>query len=84
MSLCIQSAPNTQKVLFWGQTRADQARMDYSARRFVFGAANQTADLTGNINNSDLWSSATNCLIHQKAGDHARWLRKSNLHDPIP
>jgi hypothetical protein len=52
--------PNTQRVLFWGQTRADQARIwDYSTQAGSYlSPANQTADLTGNINNSDLWSAA--------------------------
>jgi len=52
--------PNTQRVLFWGQTRADQARMwDYStAAGSYLSPANQTADLTGDLSTSDLWSSA--------------------------
>jgi hypothetical protein len=56
--------PNTKRVLFWGQTRADQARLwDYSTPGGSYlSPVNQTADLTGNINNSDLWSAATNLL----------------------
>ena len=52
--------PNTKRVLFWGQTRQDQARIwDYSTPAGTFlSPANQTADLTGNINNSDMWSAA--------------------------
>jgi len=51
--------PNTKRVLFWGQTRADQARIwDYSTPAGSYlSPANQTADLTGDINSSDLWSS---------------------------
>ena len=50
--------PNTQRVLFWGQTRADQARIwDYSTPAGAYSSpANQTADLTGRPNNSDMWS----------------------------
>lgn len=49
--------PNTKQVLFWGQTRPDQARIwDYSTPAGSFiSPTNQTADLTPN---SDLWSAA--------------------------
>jgi hypothetical protein len=49
--------PNTKRVLFWGQTRPDQARIwDYSTPAGSFiSPNNQTADLTAN---SDLWSAA--------------------------
>ena len=52
--------PNTQRVLFWGQTRADQARLwDYSTPAGSFlSPSNQTADLTGDVNTSDMWSAA--------------------------
>ncbi|HEY8411675.1 MAG TPA: galactose oxidase-like domain-containing protein [Pyrinomonadaceae bacterium] len=51
--------PNTQRVLFWGQTRTDQARIwDYSTPAGSFlSPANQTADLTGDTGTSDMWSS---------------------------
>jgi hypothetical protein len=53
--------PNTKQVLFWGQTRADQARIwDYSTPAGSYTSPNnQTADLTAN---SDLWSAAHNLL----------------------
>src|SRR5258705_5391647 len=56
--------PNSKRVLFWGQTRADQARIwDYSTPAGSYlSPANQTADLTGDTGTSDLWSSATNLL----------------------
>src|SRR5436190_5565122 len=49
--------PNAKQVLFWGQTRPDQARIwDYSTPAGSFiSPNNQTADLTAN---SDLWSAA--------------------------
>ncbi|HKB68280.1 MAG TPA: galactose oxidase-like domain-containing protein [Pyrinomonadaceae bacterium] len=49
--------PKSKQVLFWGQTRADQARIwDYSTPAGSFiSPFNQTADLTAN---SDLWSAA--------------------------
>lgn len=49
--------PNTKQVLFWGQTRADQARIwDYSTPAGSYiSPNNQTADLTAN---SDMWSAA--------------------------
>jgi hypothetical protein len=52
--------PNTQRVLFWGQTRADQARLwDYSTPAGSYlSPNNQTADLTGNVGTSDMWSAA--------------------------
>gem|GEM_PF-1348296 len=51
--------PNTQRVLFWGQTRSDQARLwDYSTPAGSFlSPTNQTADLTGDTGTSDMWSS---------------------------
>ncbi|HEV7474127.1 MAG TPA: galactose oxidase-like domain-containing protein [Pyrinomonadaceae bacterium] len=47
--------PNTKQVLFWGQTRPDQARIwDYSTPAGSYlSPNNQTADLTPT---SDLWS----------------------------
>lgn len=52
--------PNSQRVLFWGQTRTDQARIwDYSTPAGSYlSPSNQTADLTGDMNTSDLWSAA--------------------------
>ena len=52
--------PNTQRVLFWGQTRPDQARLwDYSTPAGSFlSPNNQTADLTGDPGTSDMWSAA--------------------------
>ena len=52
--------PNTQRVLFWGQTRPDQARLfDYSTPAGSYlSPNNQTADLTGDQNTSDMWSAA--------------------------
>lgn len=51
--------PNTKRVLFWGQTRADQARIwDYSTPAGSYQSpANQAADLTGDTGTSDMWSS---------------------------
>jgi hypothetical protein len=56
--------PNTKRVLFWGQTSADQARVwDYSTPAGTYlSPANQAADLTGDTGTSDLWSSA-HCLL---------------------
>lgn len=53
--------PNTDKVLYWGYTRADQSRLwDYSTPAGSYSApANQPASLPGmNINTSDMWSAA--------------------------
>jgi hypothetical protein len=52
--------PNTQRVLFWGQTRPDQARLwDYSTPAGSFlSPNNQTADLTATLVTSDMWSAA--------------------------
>jgi hypothetical protein len=56
--------PNTKRVLFWGRTRADQARVwDYSTPAGTFLApANQAAALTGDVNTSNLWSGAHTVL----------------------
>jgi plastocyanin len=51
--------PNTQRVLFWGRTRADQSRVwDYSTPAGSYlPPANQPADSPGlDENSSDLWS----------------------------
>src|SRR5687768_2047133 len=51
--------PNTQRVLFWGRTRADQTRIwDYSTPAGSYMApANQPADSPGlDAGTSDLWS----------------------------
>lgn len=51
--------PQTDKVLYWGYTRADQSRLwDYSTDPGVYSApANQPAMLPGHdANTSDLWS----------------------------
>lgn len=51
--------PNTDKVLFWGYTRADQSRLwDYSTPAGAYSApANQPASLPGlDAGSSDLWS----------------------------
>ena len=51
--------PNTEKVLYWGYTRADQSRIwDYGVSPGVYSApANQPADLPGHDQNtSNLWS----------------------------
>lgn len=50
--------PNTDKVLYWGYTRADQSRLFDPAGPTVTAPANQPADLPGmDANLSDLWSS---------------------------
>lgn len=51
--------PNTDRVLFWGRTRADQSRVwDYSTPAGTYmSPANQPADLPGlNASSSNLWS----------------------------
>lgn len=53
--------PGTQKVLYWGYTRADQSRLwDYSTSSGTYSApTNQPADVVGTPNpmsDSDLWS----------------------------
>ena len=51
--------PETNKVLYWGYTRADQTRLwDHTAPGGAYSApANQPADLPGlDQNSSDLWS----------------------------
>jgi hypothetical protein len=53
--------PNTKRVLFWGQTRADQSRVwDYSTAAGAYMLpANQPASLPGlDLDSSDLWSGA--------------------------
>jgi plastocyanin len=53
--------PNTDRVLFWGYTRADQSRVwDYSTPAGSYMMpANQAASLPGmNENTSDMWSAA--------------------------
>jgi hypothetical protein len=62
--------PNTQRVLFWGRTRADQTRVwDYSTPAGSYLApANQPADSPGlDPNSSDLWS-AEHTLLDTPAG----------------
>ena len=57
--------PQTNKVLYWGYTRADQTRLwDYSTSAGSYGTpANQPASLPGHdINSSDLWSGAHSFL----------------------
>jgi hypothetical protein len=52
--------PNTQRVLYWGYTRADQSRVwDYSTPAGTYSSpANQPASLPGlDADLSDLWSS---------------------------
>jgi plastocyanin len=53
--------PGTEKVLYWGYTRADQARLwDYGTPAGAYETpANQPADVVGGpnpVNGSDLWS----------------------------
>ncbi len=51
--------PNTQKVLYWGETRPDQSRLwDYGVDPGVYAVpANQPANLPGHDqNSSNLWS----------------------------
>jgi plastocyanin len=51
--------PNTQRVLYWGYTRADQSRVwDYSTPAGAYMLpANQPVDSPGlNVNTSDMWS----------------------------
>jgi hypothetical protein len=62
--------PNTQRVLFWGRTRADQTRVwDYSTPAGNYLApANQPADSPGlDENSSDLWS-AEHTILDTAAG----------------
>jgi len=57
--------PNTKRVLFWGQTRADQSRVwDYSTPAGAYMLPfNQPASLPGvNTDSSDLWSAAHTIL----------------------
>ncbi|HEU0077790.1 MAG TPA: multicopper oxidase domain-containing protein, partial [Longimicrobiaceae bacterium] len=57
--------PGTDKVLFWGYTRADQSRLwDYSTPAGAYSApANQPASLPGmDPNTSDMWSAAHTLL----------------------
>lgn len=56
--------PETDKVLYWGYTRADQSRLwDYSTPAGAYSPpANQPADLTGDPNSSDMWSAAHTLL----------------------
>ena len=57
--------PNTQRVLFWGYTGADQSRVwDYSTPAGTYMLpANQPIDSPGlDINTSDLWSGAHTIL----------------------
>ncbi|SFE23032.1 galactose oxidase-like domain-containing protein [Nitrosomonas sp. Nm166] len=62
--------PNTQRVLYWGYTRADQSRVwDYStlAGSYLL-PANQPADSPGlDINTSNLWS-AEHTILDTAAG----------------
>ena len=49
--------PNTDKVLFWGYTRADQTRLWDAGTGVYSQPSNQPADLPGHdANSSDLWS----------------------------
>lgn len=61
--------PNTQRVLYWGRTRADQSRIwDYSTPAGSYmPPTNQPADLTGNINTSNMWS-AEHALLNTPEG----------------
>jgi plastocyanin len=62
--------PGTQRVLFWGRTRADQSRVwDYSTPAGSYlPPANQPIDSPGlNVNSSDLWS-AEHTLLDTAAG----------------
>ena len=63
--------PNTQRVLYWGYTRADQSRVwDYSTPAGAYlSPANQPADSPGlDINSSDMWSAA-HAILDTAAGD---------------
>ena len=62
--------PSTQRVLFWGRTRADQTRVwDYSTPAGSYIApANQPADIAGlDAGSSDLWS-AEHTILDTAAG----------------
>ncbi len=62
--------PNTDKVLFWGYTRADQSQLwDYSTPAGAYSApANQPASLPGlDVNTSDMWS-AEHALLDTPEG----------------
>jgi FtsP/CotA-like multicopper oxidase with cupredoxin domain len=62
--------PNTDKVLYWGYTRADQSRLwDYSTPAGTYSApANQPASLPGHdANTSNMWS-AEHALLDTPVG----------------
>lgn len=62
--------PNTQRVLYWGYTRADQSRVwDYSTPAGAYlTPANQPADSPGlDINTSNMWS-AEHTILDTAAG----------------
>lgn len=62
--------PGTQRVLFWGRTRADQSRVwDYSTPAGTYLApANQPADDPAlDVNTSDMWS-AEHTILDTPAG----------------
>lgn len=62
--------PNTQRVVYWGYTRADQSRVwDYSTPGGAYmPPANQPASLPGlDVNTSDLWS-AEHALLDTPEG----------------
>jgi hypothetical protein len=62
--------PNTQRVLYWGYTRADQSRVwDYATPAGTYLLpANQPADSPGlDINSSNMWS-ASHTLLDTGAG----------------
>ena len=62
--------PNTQRVLYWGYTRADQSRVwDYSTPAGSYlPPANQPADSPGlDANTSDMWS-AEHTVLDTAAG----------------
>lgn len=63
--------PGTQRVLYWGYTRADQSRVwDYSTPAGSFMLpANQPADSPGlDVNSSDMWS-AEHTILDTAGGD---------------
>lgn len=63
--------PSTKRVLYWGRTRADQSRIwDYSTPAGSYlptADHNQPADLTGDINTSNMWS-AEHALLDTPEG----------------
>ncbi len=61
--------PNTQRVLYWGRTRADQSRIwDYSTPGGSYmPPTNQPADLTGDTSTSNMWS-AEHALLNTPEG----------------